>query len=102
MVHRRLTFEPIHPDVGSSFHYDSYRPSHFGFGWHQHPELELAIVTKGRGHRYVGDSVEAFSDGDVVLLGADLPHTWHTDPADGSVASQVVQFLPSVFGNVIG
>jgi AraC-like DNA-binding protein/quercetin dioxygenase-like cupin family protein len=101
MRRRRLTFEPIHANDGSSFFCRSVEGAHFGFGWHQHPEIEVALVLKGHGRRYVGDSIEDFSDGDLILLGANVPHTWQTDPADGPVASKVIQFRPEVFGNLI-
>jgi AraC-like DNA-binding protein/mannose-6-phosphate isomerase-like protein (cupin superfamily) len=100
---RRLFYEPIHAQVGHSFYYKSFGPnSHFQFNWHHHPELEVALVTHGRGRRYVGDAIEDFVPGDFVLLGADLPHTWHSEPENGTVASKVIQFLPEVFGGLLG
>lgn len=102
MARRRITFEPIHAEAGSSFFSKSFTDrTHFAFAWHHHPELELALIVKGRGRRYVGDSIEDFSPGDLTLIGADVPHTWHSDPDDGGVASKVIQFLPSVFGSAI-
>ncbi len=102
MVRRRLTFEPILAPAGKSFFCASFGySSHFNFSWHQHPELELALVTKGRGRRYIGDSIADFDHGDFVLVGPDVPHTWHSDPADGPTASAVIQFLPEVFGGLL-
>ncbi len=101
MAKSRLAFEPIQADAGSSFFCRSIQGAHFGFGWHHHPEIEVAWVVKGHGRRYVGDSIQDFSAGDLVLLGSDVPHTWVTDPKDGQVASKVIQFLPGVFGNLI-
>ncbi|AEK64196.1 helix-turn-helix domain-containing protein [Collimonas fungivorans] len=44
------------------------------FLWHYHPEFELTL--NARGQRYVGDHLADFSDGDLILLGPNLPHTW--------------------------
>jgi len=46
------------------------------FQWHYHPEFELTLTLNSRGQRYIGDSVAAYDDGDLVLLGPNLPHTW--------------------------
>jgi AraC-like DNA-binding protein len=99
---RRLLYEPIQAEVGSSFFCNSIAPSsHFPFSWHHHPELELALVTASRGRRYVGDSIEEYGPGDLTLLGQNLPHTWHSEPANGPASSKVIQFLPEVFGGLL-
>jgi AraC-like DNA-binding protein len=46
------------------------------FIWHYHPEFELTLTLNSRGQRYIGDSVSNYDDGDLVLLGPNLPHTW--------------------------
>ena len=48
--------------------------------WHYHSALELIYIKKGRGTQFIGDSIKNFSDGDVVLLGSNLPHYWRFDP----------------------
>lgn len=49
--------------------------------WHYHPELELVYVMSSKGTRFIGDSIEKFEEGDVVLIGKDLPHMWLNDEA---------------------
>ena len=53
----------------------------------------MTYIVKGNGYRIVGNSYEPFNDGDLVLLGSNLPHTW-SGKADGDVNSDaiVIQF----------
>jgi AraC-like DNA-binding protein len=52
---------------------------HFDANWHFHPEYQLFIVLKGTGTRFIGDHVQAFKAGDLVLTGPNLPHLWRSD-----------------------
>jgi len=73
----------------------------FGFHWHYHPEIELCYVQRGVGTRMVGDSVREFTEGDLVLVGSNLPHTWisqqYANNAQDNMQVFVVQFLPDLF-----
>jgi len=49
-----------------------------GAQWHHHVEMELTAFTAGQGVFFVGDHIGPFAAGEVVLLGENLPHHWHT------------------------
>jgi AraC-like DNA-binding protein len=72
--------------------------------WHYHPEYELLYVTKSTGIRFVGDSVAHFYPGQLVLVGAYLPHLWRNDEAyyeaegDLIVNTIVMKFLLNFIG----
>ena len=72
------------PEGQSCLIYDRQLPA-FAFNWHHHPEFELTLTLNSRGTRLVGGHLGAYDDGDLVLLGPDLPHAWQSqalvDPA---------------------
>lgn len=47
--------------------------------WHYHAEVELIYFKKGNGTQFIGDSIKRFRSGDVLLVGAHLPHYWRFD-----------------------
>lgn len=47
--------------------------------WHYHPETEIIFIEKSTGSRFVGDHSEPFAEGDIGLIGANLPHVWKSD-----------------------
>lgn len=78
--------------------------NHFYAKWHFHPEVELTHIAKGSGVRFIGDSIEEFNDGDLVLVGSNLPHVWRNadtyfmEDSGLRAEAKVVQFLPQCFG----
>jgi AraC-like DNA-binding protein/quercetin dioxygenase-like cupin family protein len=66
--------------------------------WHFHDEFELTLITKSKGSRLVGDNIDNFKEGDLVLLGKNLPHTWRNESSDGSEAL-VIHFFDNFLGD---
>lgn len=73
--------------------------------WHYHPEVELIHIRNGTGTQFIGDNIKRFNEGDVVLIGAHLPHYWryddlyfHQDAAVHADAA-VIHFLENFWGD---
>ena len=64
----------------SSFIFYVKSSSAFRFNWHFHPEYELTLILRSQGKRFVADNISDYRDGDLVLLGPNLPHTWQSSP----------------------
>lgn len=97
-------FETVQADAASSFRSMRFSCRSFvdDHSWHYHPEYELTWIMRGRGTRFVGDSIEAYGPNDLVLMGPNLPHCYHDEPQlparRGGADLAVVQFRPEVFG----
>lgn len=109
--------EKIQRPAETSFRIARRNNKSFGFEWHQHPECELTLIESGSGQRFVGDHIDTYHPGELVLLGSDLPHTFASHPpattaAPGSAPGSargvgtrhkavVVQFDPSWLDTVL-
>lgn len=95
----KIAFEKVITDQGSSFLCREKHERGFKGIYHFHPELELTQIVKGSGHRFVGDNLSLFNDGDLVLLGTNLPHRYTSDTGDRLWArARVIQFSEDYFG----
>lgn len=66
-----------HKDKSFNVRLDQY--PHFLKVWHHHTALELVVIKKSTGTLFIGDAIEDFKPGDVVLIGKNLPHMWLND-----------------------
>lgn len=94
--------KPILEDVSthllqSSFYAYSYTTLGFDFKWHFHPEYELTYIVKGNGYRLIGNSHNEFTDGDFVLIGPNLPHTWVGKATEDDFFEAIVIQIPNDF-----
>jgi len=67
--------------------------------WHYHPEMELVYVNGGRGKRHIGSHLSYFHDGELVLIGANLPHQGFTQRLANYKSETVVQMVPDFLGS---
>ena len=67
--------------------------------WHYHPELELVYVKGGSGKRHIGSHLSYFHDGELILIGSNLPHQGFTNRLSGNEIETVVHMKPDFLGN---
>lgn len=88
----------------SSFSIRQDRVPYINNRWHYHSEIELIHFKEGNGTQFIGDNIKAFRSGDVVLVGADLPHYWSfynnyfEDNCDSSPDVRVAHFGENFWG----
>lgn len=74
----------------------------FQFQWHFHPEHQIELLIRGQARQFAGDRVIDVRSGELVLLGAYLPHTLVTDlqarAGRGEQESVMVQFHEGCMG----
>lgn len=90
--------EKLQPQPGTSWAMLNRRlDDAIPFQWHHHPELELTLTLNSRGQRFIGDHIGSYDDGDLVLIGPNLPHSWSStakiDPGKPHIAL-VMWFRP--------
>lgn len=100
MKHHNPSFEAIKPNIGSSFtclHFSKNEniKSHV---WHYHPEIEIISVCGGSGKRQIGSHISYFSDGDLILIGSNLPHCGMTNENTNNDYEVVIQFSQDFLG----
>lgn len=92
-------FESVSASANASFVVRKFEEKSFSAPYHFHPEYELTLILTGTGKRYVGTNMNDYFSGDLVLLGANLPHCWKTEnsSAENSV-SVVIHFDKDFMG----
>ncbi|ALM48920.1 AraC family transcriptional regulator [Flavobacterium psychrophilum] len=102
MKNLNATYEVIEPSFGSSFAYSKYvqNANIKAHVWHYHPEVELVFVNGGTGKRQIGSHISYYTDGDLILIGSNLPHCGFTDDHTGNKNETVIQMKPDFLGEV--
>jgi AraC-like DNA-binding protein len=86
-------FEKVDANINHSFHINHMKVDYFPSLRHFHPEVEILLVIQGTGTRYVGDSVEIFAPGDLVMIGPNVSHEWCSDKRPGTSMSEAIYIL---------
>jgi AraC-like DNA-binding protein len=98
----KTSFERILPDDGSSFKVNymlDHDPKQFEWSYHYHTEIELVCVAQGSGRCHVGNHLSYFKEGQLVLIGSNVPHGGFGFGAIDTFEQLYVQFLPNFLGD---
>ncbi len=106
MTVRHVISKPLIPN-NKCFYIKKNVEPFFDPTFHSHNEFQLSYVMKGSGNRFVGNSLNSFNDGDMVLIGPNLPHVWkshdsyfeHKDPNATTVV--VIYFNKEILGESV-
>lgn len=101
LMYERLLTNNDTPIIAREYNY-----KHFTYPWHFHSEYEIIYVKQGKGHRFVGDSMGTFDNGDIIFLGSNLPHYMRSlqeyyGDNDLRVKGVIIQFSKDFFNNQI-
>lgn len=83
----------------TSFVARTYTTPHYETTWHQHDEVELIVQLKGNGMCFIGNYIGQFKEGDVFLLGANLPHEFKKEHESMKCSVMVVHFNADFWGD---
>lgn len=73
---KSILVEKVINPIHSSFTAKYYEHEYFEAPLHIHPEYELILIEKGKGHAFIGNKSYKLKVGDFILLGPNLPHLW--------------------------
>lgn len=73
----------IYQEDKEQFFYDKF---------HQHEEIQLCAIIEGEGTLVVGDTINKYESGDVLVIGSNLPHVFKSD-----ITSIKESFMISLF-----
>ena len=93
IMNEKLSMSSQSPLMARYFDY-----AHFTYPWHFNSEYEIIYIENGTGTRFVGNSIEKFGAGEVLLIGTNLPHylksdeSYHAENSGLRVKGTIVQF----------
>jgi AraC-like DNA-binding protein len=103
-IAKNAVFQKLHLTTGSSFIINRYQSPNFETPWHFHEEYELVYCEKGFGKKFIGDSFSAYQEGEIALIGKNVPHLFKADDSfyqEGTSikpSSIVIQFAEDFLG----
>jgi AraC-like DNA-binding protein len=91
-------YVPIHVPPEHSFVTEHVRTPGGSSLFNYHIGYQFTLVLKGRGQRFVGDSIAPYEEGDLAFVGPYLPHMWREDDLKRSSHSLLINFEHDALG----
>jgi AraC-like DNA-binding protein/uncharacterized RmlC-like cupin family protein len=104
-TNRRKSLQPklkkVVPSAGNSFYVKRFIQTENNSKpyWHFHPEIELVYINYGQGKRHIGNHISYYHDGDLLLIGSNVPHYGFAGRLTKNESEIIVQFLPDFLGS---
>lgn len=99
MVQKKPTLEKINAGPDNSVFVNKHSEQRVILpSWHFHPELELVYVEAGEGRRHIGNHLSYFHNSQLLLIGANLPHSGFSDRLTRKGSETIIQFQPDFLG----
>ncbi|MCE5345536.1 MAG: AraC family ligand binding domain-containing protein [Bacteroidales bacterium] len=67
-------FQKTEANINHSFSVEQEKFQYFPDPLQLHPDIEILLVPEGTGTCFVGDSIDRFGPGDLVMIGQNVPH----------------------------
>ncbi|MEE9361293.1 MAG: AraC family transcriptional regulator [Cellulophaga sp.] len=67
---------------------------------HQHEEIQISFLLKGNGSLIIADSIHTYTEGDLFIIGSNIPHVFQSNTLSKETSHMVsLFFTPASFGN---
>lgn len=68
---------------------------------HQHEEIQISLIIEGEGTLIVGDTINDYSSGDILIIGSNIPHVFKSDVKTSKASHmRTLFFTKQSLGNV--
>ncbi len=81
--------------------YQEDRTPVFYGNFHEHEEIQISCIIKGKGTLIVGDTIHQYSENNVFVIGSNLPHVFKSDSNEENHESFMISlfFTKKSFGS---
>ena len=60
---------------------------------HQHEEIQISFIEKGEGAVFAGDTISHYREGDILVIGSNLPHVFRSEVHENEPSIMLTLFF---------